>query len=122
MNLVNHRRLMYWLAALVFGIFLLLMFVPVEYIPVDTRSDKLLHALLFVLITLVAKPVLKCPLWMLVIGLTLFAVLSEVAQHFIPYRSGSLDDFYADLTGITLACALLGGWSLVTKLYWRFKR
>lgn len=41
----------------------------------------------------------------IVLSLLLFGISSEIIQHnFIKYRSGSILDFFADLTGILLAC------------------
>jgi len=86
------------------------MIVPVEYIPLDTRYDKIQHASVFFILTCAIATCLRVNHWLIGGGLVFFAIASEIVQDFLPYRSGSLEDLYADGIGIGLACLLIELW------------
>lgn len=100
--LKNHR-LLKLIAILILVVFIVAMFVPVKYIPVDTQYDKLQHAGFFILITLSFYICISQKLWKVALAATAIAMLSELIQIVLPYRSGSMDDLWADFIGIGLA-------------------
>lgn len=95
-----------FLSIVIIGLFTIAMLVPVQYLPFDTSYDKVKHAAFFVFITLSISACINLSIWKIAIFVSLFAVLSEVAQHYLPYRSGSLDDLIADLLGVLIGCIL----------------
>jgi VanZ family protein len=112
------------------GIVLLLVvlvatFVPNTWVTQSSKfllSDKLLHLLTFLLLSLwFAGQYARSAYWRLVIGLTAFGVLIELGQGMIPYRSAEWMDLVADIAGIgiglIIASAGLGGWSLRFELW-----
>ncbi|GAA0857644.1 VanZ family protein [Aliiglaciecola litoralis] len=88
-------------------LFSVAMLVPVEYLPIDTSNDKIKHAIFFIVITLAVAFSLRTALWKVAGIVSLFAIVSEVAQHLIPYRSGNIDDLLADFSGVLVGCVLI---------------
>lgn len=80
------------------------------------NSDKLLHVLGFGAVSLAARiAFIRAPAWLLWGILLLCAPFLEWLQHSLqPSRQFSLNDIYANLTGIALAAI---GWWLLTVLY-----
>ncbi len=71
-------------------------------------NDKLLHASGFFVMAFLshlAHPN-KNSLW-LIFGLTLFGVVIELVQAYLPYRTFSLWDWFADILGLLLYFGLL---------------
>ncbi|MFA3789737.1 VanZ family protein [Aliiglaciecola sp. SL4] len=98
----------------IFFIFSIAAVIPVEYIPLDTRYDKIQHASIFLLLTCSIAASLRINHWIIGFVLSIFAVASECIQNVIPYRSGSWEDLYADFIGIVVACLLL---EIFTRIY-----
>lgn len=77
--------------------------VPVKVEPRWWLNDKVAHAITFFGLTLCFSrglPVLYGPTALL--GLAAFGMLIELIQYFIPWRSFSIADWFADLAGILL--------------------
>ncbi len=74
------------------------------------QADKIVHAALFGLMTGFIRwnlgTVSRRPMFWAVVLATLFAVMVEVAQHFVPYRSADPIDALAALGG-ALVCAFV---------------
>lgn len=102
----NHRLLKH-IAVLILAVFVVAMLVPIKYIPVDNQYDKLIHAGFFMLITLSFYLCLSQKLWKVAFAATVIAVLSELIQIVLPYRSGSMEDLWADFIGICVASAVI---------------
>lgn len=104
------------LLVLLFSVALL---VPVQYLPFDTRYDKLQHALFFAVITVLLAMSVRLPMLKIGLLVSLFAVVSELTQNFIPYRSGNLDDLIADMIGVIVSCLSI---ALLQVLYGKIGR
>lgn len=71
-------------------------------------TDKQLHALVFVVLTMwFAGIYQRRKLGWLVVAMALFGALIEIAQAFVAQRDSSLADWVADLVGIAIAVALI---------------
>ncbi|WP_368411654.1 VanZ family protein [Aliiglaciecola sp. 3_MG-2023] len=101
-------------ALIIFLIFSVAAVIPVEYIPLDTRYDKIQHASIFLLLTCSITASLRFNQWLIGCLLSIFAVASECIQNLLSYRSGSWEDLYADFIGIFVACLLI---ELVVRVY-----
>jgi len=78
--------------------------------PADGGFDHYVHATVFAgltIVTFIALPIL----WIDAAIAFTVSVLIEVAQLFVPNRSGSLDDIAANAIGVTIAVALLIVWT-----------
>ncbi|MBU2879942.1 MULTISPECIES: VanZ family protein [Alteromonadaceae] len=95
------------IAVSIFLTFSIAMVIPVEYIPVDTRYDKIQHACVFLILTCSISACLRINHWFIGIFLAILAIASECIQDLIPYRSGSWEDLYADIIGISVACLII---------------
>lgn len=87
--------------------FSLMMLIPVEYIPVDTYFDKLFHACLFTLITFTLFFFFHYRFLKTILVVVALAIFSELVQVLLPYRSGGMNDLWADLIGIMVASLIL---------------
>ncbi len=106
MSSIKHKITIFS-TVLILSAFSLMMLIPVEYIPVDTQFDKLFHACLFTLITFALFFFLRhCFLKTIMVAVAI-AIFSELVQVILPYRSGSIDDLWADLIGIMIASFIL---------------
>lgn len=77
--------------------------------------DKVVHASLFAVLAALAawaRDFDRRPLWPAAVGATLFGVLTEVQQHFIPSRSMELGDLLADAVGTMIGLALFAALAL----------
>lgn len=105
---ITNKYIRYPIGVLVaLGLFLtfsVAMVIPVEYLPIDTRYDKIQHATVFFTLTYSITVCLRLNHWFIGLSLSLFAVASECVQNLLPYRSGSWEDLYADFIGIGVAC------------------
>lgn len=84
------------------------MLIPVEYLPIDTRNDKIHHGILFVIMTWLFYGCLRINLFLLAGLMLAIAGLSELSQLLSPYRSSNWLDLRADAVGICFAIAILG--------------
>ncbi|GAB3037156.1 VanZ family protein [Bowmanella dokdonensis] len=114
-NLVTHPRV-FFVMLLALTCFCLLLWVPIEYLFIDTSLDKHYHLLFFTGLTLLCRLSLRLHFFWLVSLLILFAVLTELSQFWIAYRHSSWGDLQANLLGIAL------GFILSTMTAWRQKR
>ena len=95
---------------------LVLAVVPGPKTPAPEYSDKIAHALLFLQLALLyclgfaARTVPPS----IFAALTAYGLLIEVIQYFIPWRTFSLADLLADVTGVLL-------YMLIAKLWWLSK-
>ncbi|MBN7818941.1 VanZ family protein [Bowmanella yangjiangensis] len=99
-----------WVFALMLAslvIFCVMLWLPTQYLLVDGSNDKQHHIGFFFGLTLLCWFSLRYhPAWQLCM-LLLFAVLSELSQHWVPHRHSSWDDLQANLSGIALGYVLL---------------
>lgn len=92
-------------AALIAGFAFALLPVP-DVVDLSNHRDKLMHAAAFA-----GFAVLGCAAWpqrvpQVLVGLVLYGIAKEVAQHFTSWRSGDPLDFIADFTGIMVGLAV----------------
>ncbi|MDD2267132.1 VanZ family protein [Sulfuricurvum sp.] len=74
--------------------------------PVVSLSDKLNHAAAFTVLILLYKFAFPHSTQRIVVSLLLYAVFIEVVQAFLPTREASLEDIFADSTGLVLGVLL----------------
>ncbi len=80
---------------------------PNDYIsslyPVEL-NDKVEHATVFFILSLLLNRASATRGYRLrnVVALSLFGIVIELIQHFIPHRSASLNDVFANITGILI--------------------
>ena len=95
-----------WLSSfyILFFISLFLFFAPFEENVSDIfpQSDKLAHFSIFFLMT-VFLIVGRLKMNYALIFCTLYALVTEIVQTFLNYRTGSIFDFVSDILGITFA-------------------
>lgn len=78
--------------------------------PEFSQGDKLVHALVFLLLTLLARigwPT-RMAWWGWPLILLGYGVAIELAQAMLPWREASLLDWLADLAGVLVAKAVIG--------------
>lgn len=88
-----------------------------EYLTWFVYVDKWAHGITFALLALwFAGQYRPRSYWRIAVGLIAFGVLTELCQRLVTYRSAEWFDLLADAagigTGLVLALAGLGGWSL----------
>lgn len=66
------------------------------------HGDKYGHVLVFFVLSLLIYKGSKLTTSIQIILLTVFGIMVEIIQSYIPYRSGSVDDVMADILGIAL--------------------
>jgi len=103
----------YTSAATVWGIFTLYgLFRPISELKKHSNfflpgGDKLIHLILFAVLTyLVVKAIKERKYqlrpWLTFSAISIFALMTEIVQHFIAYRTGDVLDFIADVVGVCL--------------------
>ena len=78
-------------------------------------QDKLFHLIAFGVLGLLTMGSLQAPragysprqVWLVVLAVTLYGILDEIHQYFVPGRSADVYDALADASG-----ALLGAWTM----------
>lgn len=78
-----------------------------------TQIDSIGHILSFFILTWVLHNILKLPLFISVITLIFYGVLTELGQLYLGFRNAELNDFYADIFGIVL-------FIIIHKIFHRF--
>ncbi|PAS99923.1 MAG: hypothetical protein BSR46_05325 [Candidatus Dactylopiibacterium carminicum] len=99
----------FWLATLAF---LILALLPGERLPPGLFDwwDKAQHALAFLVLGTLGFTAYPARHWRISLGLGLFGAFVEFAQAATGWRSGDVQDWLADATGILLALALRAIW------------
>lgn len=94
---------LFWISVV---IVLLLLLVPLSDNPNPgiKHLDKIVHALIFMGLSVVALRAWSKQLARIFLGLVLLAALTEVLQGLTGWRTASLADFFADFIGIALIC------------------
>jgi hypothetical protein len=88
--------------ALLLVISLAMFLTPGEDVPQGGPDDKVVHALIFVVLAIAGRLALV-PWLALGIGLASYAALTEVLQATLPiHRDGNVPDFLADSVGIAV--------------------
>ncbi|WP_088331632.1 VanZ family protein [Lacimicrobium sp. SS2-24] len=100
-------------------IFCVMLWIPPAYVFLDMSLDKYYHVIFFASVTLLGKLSLNLNLAWLLCLVMLFAMLTELSQHWIPYRHSSWEDLQANLIGIGIGVML----TLIPRLrrLWRTK-
>lgn len=87
---------------------------PREVQPVgEGLSDKAEHLVAFFVLAVLYSRTWGLNGWQLVVSLTLYGVMIEVAQSFTPCRQASILDVVADIAGILLGFMLIELWQRV---------
>jgi VanZ family protein len=99
-------KALFWLACLVITA---LSLSPIEMLaaPIFDWWDKAQHASAFLVLTCLGSFAYPKWPWRIFLGLLGFGILIEVMQYFTGYRFAELNDFLADLTGVTLGTAVM---------------
>ncbi|WP_239421256.1 VanZ family protein [Saliniradius amylolyticus] len=84
-----------------------LLWAPADNLPVRGGNDKLHHGLYFMGLCVLMKLSLRLKDQWLVGLLFSIAVLSELSQYSLPYRSASWGDLLADSLGIALGYGMI---------------
>ena len=94
---------LFWLSVV---IVLLLLLTPLNDNPNPgiKHLDKMVHALIFMVLSVIALRAWPKRLGFIFLGLVLLAALTELLQGLTGWRTASLADFFADVIGITLIC------------------
>ncbi|GGD57097.1 VanZ family protein [Lacimicrobium alkaliphilum] len=92
-------------ATLIF--FCIMLWIPPAYVFVDMSLDKQYHITFFAAVTLLGRLSLHLSIAWLLCLVLLFAMLSELSQHWIPYRHSSWEDLQANLAGIGIGTLLI---------------
>lgn len=95
-------RVLFWSAVLVMGVLAL---IPSRHlqIPLFDWWDKAQHALAFAVLTVLGLRAYAAAWPRVLVGLLLYGVLIEVAQHLSGWRVGEWPDALADALGVCLA-------------------
>ena len=93
---------------------------PLNWIEHLWPAIDLVHVLLFAMLGMVARLALHhARVTTLVLGLVVFAALSELIQFWVPGRTVRLSDFAQDvlggLLGLALVAAVQAGWSRLSR-------
>lgn len=85
--------------------------------PGFSHSDKWLHAITFMLLTVwFAGQYSRRSYWRIALGMVVFGAVIEMCQRLVGYRSAETMDLAADVLGVVagllIAWAGAGGWSL----------
>ena len=122
---MTHYRLryrQYWLILSIFIIFIVssLMLLPSHWFfhgddQVDSQIiDKIFHAFVYFFLVLWFSGQYKMSFTFFLV-ISLYGVLIEFIQYFIPYRSAELMDIFSNqigvITGVVFSTFSLGGWS-----------
>ena len=92
--------------ALLLGVSVALLLAPGDDVPQNGPNDKVVHALIFVLLA-VAGRWAAVPWLTLGVGLAAYAVVTEILQSVLPIeRHGDPRDLLADVTGIAFGLFL----------------
>jgi len=83
-----------------------LAFVPLDNAPDTGFSDKVNHIAAFALLAALAAGSYKGGYRALITGLVIYGLFIEAVQYFIPGRSCSAMDFFADICGIAAGLLL----------------
>ncbi|WP_343846384.1 VanZ family protein [Bowmanella denitrificans] len=95
------------LMLLALAVFCVMLWLPTQYLLVDGSNDKQHHISFFLGLTWLCWYSLRYhPAWQACM-LVLFAVLSELSQHWVPHRHSSWEDLQANLLGIALGYLLI---------------
>ena len=86
-------------------------------------SDKLIHAVVYIITTVICLLSLNryVPRAVFFAGISIFlySFVIELVQYFLPYRSFSVGDLAANITGIVTGVALLGVYHGVVGRHYR---
>lgn len=109
---------LFWVS-LVIVLLLLLMPLSDNPNPGIKHLDKMVHALIFMVLSAVALRAWPKQLVRIFLGLVLLAALTEMLQGLTGWRTASMADFFSDVIGIALICV---SHFLVTYLSYRAVR
>ncbi len=86
-----------------------------ELVPLPYGADKVIHFSLYLLLGVFLTGALpEKKIWAIIIG-TIYGVLDELHQSFIPYRSCSFYDWLADAAGVIVGIYLWIIWEKIKK-------
>lgn len=72
--------------------------------------DKWVHVGVFFCLPFLLRWVAACPLWLLFTAPLTLGAAEELLQKYEPGRACDLNDWLAELVGVSLACAVLWWW------------
>ncbi len=98
-------------------LFLIALWVPYKYLPVDGQDDKIHHSLVFFALTILMFYSFRIRLFWTAGIMLMLAATTELSQTFIANRSSSWPDFQANAIGVALSIVcIFVGQHLLTKL------